>query len=53
MPEVGSSRPSQPHHEMTGYHKFIRTKKYVSQDVTSETGLSLLGRKRVGIMLAG
>jgi len=31
MPEVGRSRPCQPHHEMTGYHKIIRTK-HVSKD---------------------
>lgn len=44
MPEVGRSRPSQPHHEMTGYHKIVQTKKYVSKDVMSEAGLTLHGR---------
>lgn len=53
LPEVRRSRARQPHHEMTGYHKSIRTKKYISKGVRSEAGLTLRGRKQVGITTAG
>lgn len=50
MPEVGKSIPSHTHHEITGYHKFIRIKKSVSKDVSSEARLTQHGGKEMNIM---